>query len=187
MFLSVEKEMSVILCATGMTSSGEAAVPTDRDQDGCDSIGAMTVVNATATRLRFRRSGATWLAALLVLVFVVPFASGVFIELRDTTRILLAPVAVIAVLIPLLIAVWSLRSGVDVGSDGLRVKALFSSRHVAWSAVQGFDSTTPTVYAVLNDGAMLALPNVRAVDLPQLIAVSGNELVISKEESDTDQ
>lgn len=137
----------------------------------------MTVVNASPSKLRYRRSGATWLASVLALVFVFPFVGGVFVELDGVGRAILLPVAGVAVLIPLAVAVWSLRSGVDVNADGLTVRALVGRRVVPWSRVTGFDASTPTVYALLEGGSRLVLPAVRQVDLPQLLAVGGRELV----------
>lgn len=137
----------------------------------------MPVVNATRTKLRYRRSGASWLGAITVLVFATPFAAGVFLELNGISRLVLAPVAVIAVAIPLLIAVWSLRSGVDVTDAGITIKALFANRHVPWSAVDSLDASGSAVLVVTDDGTVLPLPNVRAADVQQLIDAGGVELV----------
>src|SRR5699024_1081107 len=90
-----------------------------------DSINSMAVVKKKPTRLQFRRSGAVWLAAILVTVIVMPFAGAVFLELEGLAKAALAPVAIAALVIPLLIAVWSLRSGVDVTSESITVRALF--------------------------------------------------------------
>lgn len=143
---------------------------------GRDNIAGMTVVNASAHRMRFRRSGAVWLAAILMLVFVMPFAGSVFVELHGWKRDILVPLAVVAIAIPLLIAVWSLRSGVDVDADGLRVKALLGAREYSWGQVDGFDADGRTVFLLLDSGARIALPSVRPVDLPRLIEASGSEL-----------
>lgn len=142
-------------------------------------------MNVKPTRLRFRRSGATWTAAVLVLVFAFPFAGSVFAELDGTTRLLLVPVAVTAMLIPALIAVWSLRSGVDVTTEGLTVRALLGSRFYAWERITGFDLRGRTVYALLDDGRV-PLPAVRGVDIERLIVVSGGELVETEAADDTE-
>jgi hypothetical protein len=143
----------------------------------------MTVVKATPTRLRFRHSGALWLAAVLTLAFAIPFASGVFVELRDEAKAMLAPVAVLTVLVPLLIAVWSLRSGVDVTAEGLTVKALLSNRRLKWAQVRGFATAGRTVYALLDGDTRLTLPSVRPQDLPQLIEAGGEELLPDPDET----
>jgi hypothetical protein len=150
--------------------------PTGEVAPGCDSIEAMTVINTASKSVRFRRSGGVWLASLLTLVFVMPFAGSVFVELTETTRLLLAPVAILAVLIALLSVVWSIRSGVDAGPDGLTVKALLNGRRVPWTEITGFDQQDGKVYAVLRSGSRLELPAVRPVDLPKLVAAGGNEL-----------
>ena len=138
----------------------------------------MTVVNAKPTRLRFRRSGAQWL------VFVVPFAGSVFAELDGGVRMILAPIAALAVLVPLVIGVWTLRSGVDVTATGLTVKALFGARSYDWPAVKGFDTRAHTVYALLEGDRRVPLPAVRAIDVPRLIVASGGELT---EDTDADE
>ncbi|GAA4921002.1 PH (Pleckstrin Homology) domain-containing protein [Stackebrandtia albiflava] len=136
----------------------------------------MSVVNTSSRVIRFRRSGGIWLAAFLSWVFVMPFAVSVFVELSETTRLLLAPVAVVALIVPLLVVVWSLRSGVDAGPDGVTVKALFNGRRVRWSEITGFDRREGRVFAVLESGNRLELPSVRPADLPRLLAVSGREV-----------
>lgn len=146
----------------------------------------MTVINAKSTRLRIRRSGATWTAAVVVLVFVIPFAGSVFAELEGLTRLLLAPVAVLAIAIPALIAAWSLRSGVDITAEAVTVKALFGSRTYPWAAIDGFDLRGRTVYALLADDRRLPLPAVRAVDIPRLIVLSGGEIAESEDETEDD-
>lgn len=146
----------------------------------------MTVINAKPTRLRIRRSGATWTAAVVVLVFAFPFAGSVFAELDGATRLVLAPIAAVAMLVPALIAVWSLRSGVDITTEGLTVRALFGSREYAWSVIDGFDLRGRTVYALLSDDRRLPLPAVRAVDIPRLIVASGGELVEDEEADETE-
>ncbi|ADD44010.1 PH domain-containing protein [Stackebrandtia nassauensis] len=146
----------------------------------------MTVINAKPTRLRFRRSGAVWIGAVVMLVFVFPFSGSVFAELDGMARILLAPVAVVAVLVPLLIALWSLRSGVDITAEGLTVKALVGSRSYRWSAIDGFDLRGRTVYALLTDERRVPLPAVRATDIPRLIVASGGELVETDDADEPD-
>ncbi|MGH8794564.1 MAG: PH domain-containing protein [Stackebrandtia sp.] len=133
----------------------------------------MTVVNATSTRIRFRRSGGVATATLLVFVFVVPLAGSVFSELDGWKRLALAPLAILAMIVPLALTAWALRSGVDVTSEGLTVKALLGSRRLAWSQVTGFEYEGTSAYVLLDDGARLALPAVTPENLPQLVEAAG--------------
>ncbi|MGH8877172.1 MAG: PH domain-containing protein [Stackebrandtia sp.] len=146
----------------------------------------MTVVNVKPTRLRFRRSGAQWLAAIVTLVFVVPFAGSVFAELDGRTRLVLAPIAAVAVLVPMLVGVWTLRSGVDATAEGLTVRALFGARSYAWSAIKGFDTRQRTVYALLEGDRLVPLPAIRPVDVPRLIEAGGGELSESEREPEAE-
>lgn len=142
----------------------------------------MTVINTNPRMTRFRRSGGAWVASVLALVFVIPFAGSVFIEIDSAWKWVLTPIAIISIIVPLAFAVWSLRSGVDADEDGLKVKALLGSRHIPWSDLAGFDQHDGKVYAALSSGSRIELPSVRPVDVPQLVAVSGSDLV-----SDDDQ
>ena len=136
----------------------------------------MTVINTKPRSTRFRRSGGAWVASVLALVFVMPFAGSVFIEIDSGWKWVLTPIAVVAIAVPLAFAVWSLRSGVDVDGEGLRVKALLGSRYIAWSDLAGLDPHNGKVYAALTSGTRIELPSVRPVDVPQLIAAGGNQL-----------
>lgn len=143
----------------------------------------MTVVNSVPGSTRFRRSGGSWIASVLTLIFVMPFAGSVFVELESGWRLALTPIAIVAILIPLAFSIWSLRSGVDVTTDGLTIKALFGSRRLTWSQLTGFDHHNGKVYAALTSGNRIELPSVRPVDLPRLVAAGGNQLVESDDEA----
>lgn len=134
-----------------------------------DSIDSMTVVKKKPTRLQFRRSGAVALAAILVTVIVMPFAGAVFLELEGLSKVVLAPVALAALIVPLLIAAWSLRSGVDVTADGITVRALVGRRVIPWTQVDGFDASDRVVHLVTTHGTHLALPGVPPSDVQRLI------------------
>lgn len=150
------------------------------------NIADMTVVNATSNRLRFRRSGAAATAALLTVVFAVPFAGSVYFELEGWTFALLFPVATLALILPLVIAVWALRSGVDVTAGRLTVKALAGSRSLEWSQIRGFDIEGDKVYAQLDGDTRLELSAVRPADLPQLVEAAGGDLVFAEDDEEPD-
>jgi hypothetical protein len=80
-------------------------------------------------------------------------------------------------LAPLIFAAWAWRSGTDVTATGLRVRALFGSRDIAWSRVDALlPAPRGTVVAALTDGNRIALTAVRREDLPKLVEASGKRL-----------
>jgi hypothetical protein len=112
--------------------------------------------------LRFRHSPAVIVAAVVA-------CFGAAFTVIDWY---LAPI----VLIPLAVAVWGWRSGTDVDSHGVRVRALVASRFVAWDRIHGFLPSGRRVIAVLADGRAVALPAVGPADLANLVARSGHPL-----------
>ncbi|GIG71361.1 PH domain-containing protein [Phytomonospora endophytica] len=131
----------------------------------------MTTVNITPSRIRFRHTGALWVAAMLTFVGGVPLALSEW---------WLAPV----LLIPVAIAVWAWRSGVDAGDEGIRVRGLIGSRRFAWSEIEAFGVARRQAFAIVAQGVRVPLPSVRREDLPRLIAASGSELVAAEDEDD---
>lgn len=80
-------------------------------------------------------------------------------------------------LVPVLVAVWVLRTGVDVGGDGVTVRSLVAARHVPWGEVAGFRvAERGDLWLVTTCGTEVRLPVLRARDLPRLAAVSGGHI-----------
>ena len=77
--------------------------------------------------------------------------------------------------IPVLAAVFIARTATTASPDGLRVRAAFGSRMLAWDEVRGLSVTGRAVYAVLDDGSV-RLPCVRTADLAAIAAVSDGRL-----------
>ncbi len=119
--------------------------------------------------VKFRHNAAITIAALIALIGSVPFAAA---------RWWLMPI----VLIPIAIALWSWRVGVDVEDAGLRVRSVFASRRVPWTDIEGFTSGAGRVEAVLRSGHTLPLPAVRPEHLPRLIAAAGQPLAAEPDE-----
>lgn len=114
--------------------------------------------------LRFRRSGATLVAALIGFVGALPLAGS---------RWVLTPI----LLVPLAVGVWAWRAGTDVGPAGLRVRALLGTTFIAWSRVAELAADPRgRAAALLTDGSMIGLTGVRATDLPTVIAAAGGSL-----------
>ncbi|CAM3213735.1 PH domain-containing protein [Stackebrandtia soli] len=142
----------------------------------------MTVIETTPTRVRFRRSGAGFIASVLGVMSVLPFSASVFYGLatgseNTTLMAILLPLAVAALVIAVGFALWSLRTGVDASAEGVVVRAPIGRRRFAWDDISGFATLDTRVYAQLTNGSRVALPGVGADDLPRLVAASGTEVV----------
>jgi hypothetical protein len=88
-----------------------------------------------------------------------------------------APWTPVLLVIPLAVALWVLRVGVDIGDDGLTLRSLAGQRHVPWSEVAGIRvAPRGDLFVVTTHGTELHLPVVRARDLPRLAAVSGGRI-----------
>ncbi|HEU5470159.1 MAG TPA: PH domain-containing protein [Actinophytocola sp.] len=116
------------------------------------------------SRLVFRVPPVAVLAALLLAVGATPFAFG-------------APGLWVIYLVPIAAIVWTLRTRTTATADGLTVRHVFTSRALPWSSLKGLRLTPKSaVYAVLNDGTEVHLPNVRTRHLPALALISGGRL-----------
>lgn len=114
---------------------------------------------AAVTRVRMTRSAL--LAVFFFALCVSPLA-------------LTSPPAALLYVLPLLLAGWVLRAGVDVDTDGLTVHALFGARRLEWDDVAGLRlSQRGDVRLALHDGRSIRLPVVRTRHLPMLAAASG--------------
>jgi hypothetical protein len=125
--------------------------------------------------LRFRQNGAILVAVMIAFVGTVPLAGAGWA---------FSPI----ILIPLAIGVWAWRSGTDVDTAGLRVRALFGTRAIAWSRVVELAADPRgRVSALLTDGHMIRLVAVRATDLPALVAAAGTKLVTAEADGGTER
>lgn len=88
-----------------------------------------------------------------------------------------APWTPVLLLIPLLIALWVLRVGVDIGADGLTVRSLAGRRRVPWPEVAGIRvAPRGDLWLVTTAGTEVRMPVMRARDLPRLGALSGGRI-----------
>jgi hypothetical protein len=88
-----------------------------------------------------------------------------------------APWTPILLLLPLAVAVWVLRAGVDIDDDGLTVRSLAGQRRVPWSEVAGIRvGRRGDLWLVTMRTTELRLPVMRARDLPSLAALSGGRI-----------
>ncbi len=115
---------------------------------------------------RFRTSRTTLLPIVVLLLCVLPAAAAV-------------PWALLLLLLPVALAGWVLRAGVDVGAEGLRIRTLIGSRPVAWTDVSGIRvGDGRDVWLVTTRGTEVRLPVVRPRDLPRLAELSGGRLAV---------
>ncbi|HEY9474761.1 MAG TPA: PH domain-containing protein, partial [Mycobacteriales bacterium] len=110
------------------------------------------------TRVRMTRS------ALLVVAFLALCMSPVALA---------RPWLAVVFLLPITLAAWVLRAGVDVDSEGLTVRAVLGVRRVGWDDVAGLALTRRgEVRLALRNGRTVRLPVVRARHLATLAAAS---------------
>jgi hypothetical protein len=83
----------------------------------------------------------------------------------------------VLLLIPLTLAFWVLRAGVDIAEDGLTVRSLVGQRRVPWSELAGIRvAQRGDLWLVTTGGTEVRLPVMRARDLPRLAAASGGRI-----------
>ncbi len=114
---------------------------------------------ATLARLRLSRVGLV--PVVFLAVCTLPFAAA-------------SPVTALVLLLPLLVAVWVLRVGVDVDEAGITTRGLLGRRRVAWDDLTGIRVVRGArLRLVTRDGGEVRLPVLRARDLPRLAGWSG--------------
>ncbi|WP_335987301.1 PH domain-containing protein [Glycomyces sp. MUSA5-2] len=126
-------------------------------------------------RLRVRRSAAITGAAFVAWLTVAPLSLSLIVE-----RPLWSPVSVVLgvvlLFVPLGISMWAWRSGVDVTTDGIAVRGMFSTREIPWQQIDGFATGNEGVQAILADQSQVKLDPLRPENLPQVLEIGGQEL-----------
>jgi hypothetical protein len=113
---------------------------------------------------RLRMSRVSLLPVLVLGICVLPVAFA-------------APWTPVFLLVPVLVAVWVLRTGVDVGGDGVTVRSLVAARHVPWGEVAGIRvAERGDLRLVTTRDTEVRLPVLCARDLPRLAAASGGRI-----------
>ena len=88
-----------------------------------------------------------------------------------------APWTPVLLLIPLVVALWVLRVGVDIADDGLTVRSLVGERRVPWAELAGIRvAARGDLWLVTTAGTEVRVPVMRARDLPRLAALSGGRI-----------
>ncbi|MGY1592632.1 PH domain-containing protein [Geodermatophilus sp. SYSU D00708] len=113
---------------------------------------------------RLRMSRTAMLPVAFLFICAVPLAFA-------------APWTPVFLLVPLLVALWVLRVGVDVGDDGITVRSLAGRRRVPWAELAGIRvADRGELWLVTTRGTQVRLPVLRAADLPRLAALSGGRI-----------
>ena len=88
-----------------------------------------------------------------------------------------SPWAWLLMAVPLALAGWVFRVGVDLSDDGVTVRSLITHRTVPWAEVAGIRvGERADLWLVTTTGTQLQLPVLRARDLPRLAALSGGRI-----------
>jgi Bacterial PH domain len=113
---------------------------------------------------RLRMSRTSLIPVVLLFVCVIPLATA-----RLWTLVFL--------LVPLVVAVWALRTGVDIDDAGVTVRGAIGSRRVPWSQLAGIRiGERRGLWLVTTEGTEVRLPVLRVGDLPRLAALSGGRI-----------
>jgi hypothetical protein len=106
------------------------------------------------------------LPVVILLLCVVPIAAA-------------SPWTTPLLLIPLALAVWVLRAGVDVADDGITVRSLVAQRRVGWSELAGIRvGDRGDLWLVTTARTEVRLPVLRPRDLPRLSALSDGRISV---------
>lgn len=107
--------------------------------------------------MRFRRSSAATVAAIIVMIAGISVASW-------------QPYLLILEVFPLAVAIWTWRAGTDVDPQGITVRAAIGRRNIPWAEIAELRPTAGNkVEAVLTSGGRIALTAVPADRLPAIV------------------
>ena len=88
-----------------------------------------------------------------------------------------SPWLLLLLVVPVAVAAWVFRVGVDVGEAGMTVRSLAGARSVPWSELDGIRvAERGDLWLVTTGGTEVRLPVLRARDLPRLSQLSGGRI-----------
>ena len=122
-----------------------------------------------------RRSAAITGAAFVAWLTVAPLSLALIVE-RPLWGAVSMVLGLAILLAPVTVSMWAWRSGVDVTSEGIAVRSLFSSRTIAWKHIDGFATGNDGVAAILDDQSQVRLDPLRPENLPKVLEIGGQEL-----------
>lgn len=101
--------------------------------------------------------------------------AGAVVIVSLTTLTAVSPWYALLMLLPAGYCAWIWRSGTDADHTGVRVRALFGQRRIAWSQITSLRPVPgDRVVAILREGVAVPLPAVTADGLPRLVAAAGD-------------
>ena len=116
------------------------------------------------TPARLRMSRTALLPVVLLFLATLPVAAS-------------GPWGPVVFLLPLAVAAWVVRVGVDVADDGITVRSLLGQRTVAWAELAGIRvAEKGALWLVTTRGTEVRMPVLRARDLPRLAELSGGRI-----------
>lgn len=139
------------------------------------STGPIPGAQRSRRRLRVRRPAAITGAAFVAWLTVTPLSVALIVE-RPVWGAFSAAVGLVLLLAPVAVSMWAWRSGIDVTSEGIAVRGLFSSRTITWNHIDGFAHGNEGVAAILDDQSQVRLDPLKPEHLPQVLAIGGQEL-----------
>ncbi|WP_205328108.1 PH domain-containing protein [Glycomyces sp. YM15] len=139
------------------------------------STGPIRGARPSGRRLRIRRPAAVTGAAFVAWLTVMPLSVALMVE-QPVWGAFSAVVGLALLLAPVAVSMWAWRSGVDVTSEGIAVRGLFSSRTIAWRHIDGFAHGNEGVAAILDDQSQVRLDPLKPENLPQVLAIGGQQL-----------
>lgn len=131
-------------------------------------------------RLRVRRPAAITGAAFVAWLTVTPLSLALMIE-QPLWGAFSVALGLVLLLAPVAVSMWAWRSGVDVTSEGIAVRGLFTSRTIAWKHIDGFATGNEGVAAILDDQSQVRLDPLKPENLPQVLSIGGQELRTAEE------
>lgn len=122
-----------------------------------------------------------YIAVVFLAVGAIPiaFSAGQTQSVREAatrpdTGVALGP-QLLVLLIPIIVAIFVVRTATVVTDEGLKVRAAFGSRMLPWSTLRGLAVRGRAIYAV-QDAGVTRLPCVRLAHLGPLSRMSGGHL-----------
>ena len=121
-------------------------------------------MDAVTSPARLRMSRTSLIPVVLLFVCVIPLATAQLWTL-------------VFLVIPLMAAVWALRTGVDIDDAAVTVRGAIGSRRVPWTHLAGIRiGARRGLWLVTTEGTEVRLPVLRVGDLPRLAALSGGRI-----------
>jgi hypothetical protein len=121
----------------------------------------------------FRLPALAYTAVLFLLFCVLPLSFGD--KALDASWTTAVGLRTLALLVPVLAAVFIARTATIVDGEAVIVRAMFGRRRLPWADVRGLSLSGQSVYAVLEDGSV-RLPCVTVNNLAEVSRASGGRL-----------